>query len=250
MREYMYKPLLIRIIVLALFKGMVILLLTYLTFDDGKDSSFLRMSLGGISIQRSVHLIYVGLYALPDFLFCIFAGLFYVQELKNNFVYIFLRTNNRKLWWRKAMYKTVMVIISYEVAFIVFFLFLCGIFLQFSIGITGICNSEMAGIVICDIMKLLLLVLSVNAIFLRFSEIVTVYAAFLFLTVPVIVTGILYDMDSMWQLSVKIIPFHWGNYNYIVQADLTPFYMIPAMMIICIVIYLAAREYLKKYELV
>lgn len=149
-----------------------------------------------------------------------------------------------KIWLRKFTAITVQMILVYE-AGTVLLLFPAGRYLQADMEIPA---GEFAILVLCQFVRLAVVVILCNMLLLRFREMAAVYANLLVQAFPLFLVGLLYDANGAWDLAVKYIPFNWCNYNYLTQVQLDPFVMLCMSAALGGILYLYSEKLFYDYE--
>lgn len=220
------------------------MLLCYLYLNKGSYTNFWMLMLGGIEVRKSMYILYVVIYIFPDFLFyyCICSR--YITQLKENYVYIFVREKNIKNWLQKFVVISLLDIILYEII-TTGILFLAGKCLQEKLAIQAL---GFIIIILCNVIKLVFIVIFCYILLIKFNEIISVYANLMAQALPVFFTGVLYDIDKKWEMAIKYIPFNWCNYNYMMAANIKPVAMLCLLFILTGIMYLYLEKLFSNYE--
>lgn len=240
---------LIRLILI--FAGTHFLLSLYYAYLSlGNDfimhKDFLKMLMGGIQVSDSGNLFYLILYLLPRCLFFLYVTNGFMKDLKTNFLYIFLRTKKRETWLRGVIEKTAISVLIYEFAY-------ATIIVAVKICMwKNVCFSiqQFMEMIVMEALQLFMLALFSNMLLLFFSETTSVFGTLLEMSVPTLVTGIVYESNGRWQLPAKLILFNWGNYNYMDLCNMNMIITNLLIIVACTVIYMVSAWKIKNYELI
>lgn len=228
----------------------VLLSLYYVYLCLGNDflaqESFWRIWMGGIRAEDSANLFYMILYLFPRWLFCLYVANSFMKDLKTNFIYIFLRTRNRGIWLRKTILKTAASVLYYEFFFICCALAL-KIFIQSPVRFSV---SEFIEMSAMESLQLFMLALFSNLLFLFLSETLCIFGTLLELSVPTLVTGIIYENNGTWQHPAQWIPFNLGNYSYVTACHLQPALVFLGITLFCAMLYFIGIWRIDRYELI
>ena len=240
---YMNKPLLLKTVCLALVKCCAVLCCFALI--DNQKIPLVNVVFGGITVEESNNLVYVVLCTVPEFLFCNYISNSFIKELKTNFIYIFLRETNRSKWMVKTVYKIIVCIVFYEIlSMIILFIVMC------IVSKMSVVLLDFLGMLVLYFLKMLVLAVLTNYLLLRFQETIAIFSNMLMLIVPVFATGMLFSMRGKWEQSVLLIPFNWGNYNYVTQAQYQPIIFAICLVVLYYLLYKLSEKCLKGYELI
>lgn len=76
--------------------------------------------------------------------------------------------------------------------------------------------NELVVMLMCQIIKLVIIVIFCNILLVKFNEMAAIYVNLIVLVTPVFLIGVLYDINGAWKAAVKYIPVNWCNYNYMI----------------------------------
>ena len=206
---------------------------------------FFRVLMGGLQVEDSTSFFCILLSILPSFFLCILVGNQFMQELKNNFLYIFLRTKKRSLWLNKNIQKILFSILYYEGIFIACVLLLKFLFYQ-DISIRVMAVFEM---MVMKVFQLSFIMIFSSILLLFVSDATGILITFICFALPVLITGSLYDNNGPWELAAKWIIFNWGNYNYSFAVNMNSWVYIIMIGILNVVLYMVAKRKINRYEL-
>lgn len=237
------KQFLSRIFLLAV---MNVLFSGYLFSDlnSFKNDRIIHFLFGSISVECSSNIILVMFKVIPIILFLSWVVNKYISELKDNFLYIFLRTNNRELCLKKNMVKIFISIFLYE-------LFVMLIMLIFFIApreSKEISVINLVVLLIINTLQLFMLAMISNMLVLFKSEVVCNLGNIILTTAPLVIVGALYEERKQWIIFAKWFPLNLGNYVYL-NSMKENIISILLMIVINFVLYYATAYRLKKYEL-
>lgn len=230
--------------ILALVVLRDLLLIYYFYLNKSSGVNFWRLVSGGIEVKKSKYILYAAMYTLPDFLFYYYICSKYIAQLKQNYVYIFIREKNIKKWLRKFTFVSFLDILLYE-------LVAAGILFLMATGLnekTIIKSDELIVMLICQIIKLVIIVIFCDILLVRFNEMAAIYVNLMVLVMPVFLTGVLYDINGAWKAAIKYIPVNWCNYNYMMEAGINPSVMLWLSFVLVVVMYLYLEKLFKDYE--
>lgn len=223
-----------------------LLLVYYLHLHQRREIGFWRMLLGGIEAIDGKYILYVVIYIFPDFLFYYYVSSKYIRQLKESYVYIFVRERNMKRWLREFTARSLLGILLYEIVTVVILL-LAGLVMQETLAIQV---GEFITIILCWLVKQAVIFVFCNMLLFRFHEAVSVYANLLVQAFPFFCVGVLYDIGADWEMAVECIPFNWCNYNYLVQLKINPFVMVCLSVVLGVVMHLFSEKLFHDYEAV
>ena len=215
-----------------------LMLIGYWYLSKYEEIGFWKLLFGGVEITKSKYILNVVMQILPDFLFYHYVCGKYIRELKENYVYIFVREKSLKRWMRKISAICVFNILIYEVVTVVV-LFCLGKGFHLNLIIQ---RGELLSILILQFMKLLIIVFFCNILLFKFNESVAVYANLFMQALPSFLVGVLYDAGGAWEIAVQCIPVNWCNYNYISTLHINPIIMIVLSVILVVVMYLYSEK--------
>lgn len=221
-----------------------ILMLCYLYLNPNSSISYWRLIFGGLEVETSMNILYVAIMVLPDFLFYHYISGKYIWQLKENYVYIFVREKNMVKWWRKFFCLSFQDIIIYEAATILIFLFI-GIRLQ---NYSEIQVFQFIEMVLCQLFRLIIIMTICNILLLKFNELIALFANLMIQVLPLFVVGVLYDIDGAWKEAITYLPFNWYHYNYLMELDINPLLILGWLFILEIMLYLYSEVLFKRYE--
>lgn len=221
-----------------------ILMLCYLYLNPNSSLSYWRLILGGLEAETSMNILYVAIMVLPDFLFYHYISGKYIRQLKENYVYIFVREKNMVKWWRKFFCLCIRHITIYEAVTILFFLF-TGLRLQNNFEIQIFQFMEM---VLCQLFRLIIIMTICNILLLKFNELIALFTNLMIQVLPIFVVGVLYDLDGAWKEAITYLPFNWYYYNYLMELDAKLSLILGWLFILEIILYLYTEVLFKKYE--
>lgn len=222
-----------------------IFLLYYLRMHTDSALGYWEMLLGGLQAAEGRVILFVVIQTLPDFLFYYFVG-GYIGELKDNYVYIFVRERNMKYWIRRFAVRSLSEVLFYQAA-AALLLFVAGICLQRGVFIE---LGRFAFLFLCQFVKISVFMLFCNILFFRINELAAVYADLVIQALPPFAVGVLYDMEGAWRLAVKYVPFNWCSYSYVQQAGLDPAVMLCLLMAAGMLSYWYLEKLFSNYEVV
>ncbi len=221
-----------------------ILILCYLYLNPNSSIGYWRLTLGGLEVETSMNILYVAIMTLPDFLFYHYISSKYIRQLKENYVYIFVREKNMANWWRKFFGLGVKHLIIYEVA-AVLILLISGIGLQKNIEIS---ISQFIEIILCQLLRLVIIMTICNILLLKFNEMIAVFTNLVIQVVPFFVVGVLYDIDGAWKKAIIYIPFNWYHYNYLIELNSNFFVILGMLVVFEIMLYLYSEVLFRNHE--
>ena len=198
-----------------------IFLLYYLRMHTDSGLGYWEMLFGGLQAAEGRVILFVVIQTLPDFLFYYFVG-GYIGELKDNYVYIFVRERNMRYWIRRSTVRSLGEILFYQAA-AALLLFVAGICLQDGVFIGP---GRFVFLFLCQFVKISVFMVFCNILFFRINELTAVYADLVIQALPPFAVGVLYDTEGAWRLAVKYVPFNWCSYSYVLQAGLDPAVML------------------------
>lgn len=237
------KQFLSRIFLLAV---MNVLFSGYLFSDlnSFKNDRIIHFLFGSISVECSSNIILVMFKVIPIILFLSWVVNKYISELKDNFLYIFLRTNNRELCLKKNMVKIFISIFLYEI-FVMLIMLIFFIAPRESKDISVI---NLVVLLIINTLQLFMLAMISNMLVLFKSEVVCNLGNIILTTAPLVIVGALYEERKQWIIFAKWFPLNLGNYVYL-NSMKENIISILLMIVINFVLYYATAYRLKKYEL-
>lgn len=237
------KQFLSRIFLLAV---MNVLFSGYLFSDlnSFKNDRIIHFLFGSISVECSSNIILVMFKVIPIILFLSWVVNKYISELKDNFLYIFLRTNNRELCLKKNMVKIFISIFLYEI-FVMLIMLIFFIAPRESKEISVI---NLVVLLIINTLQLFMLAMISNMLVLFKSEVVCNLGNIILTTAPLVIVGALYEERKQWIIFAKWFPLNLGNYVYL-NSMKENIISILLMIVINFVLYYATAYRLKKYEL-
>lgn len=246
MKNKINKTTLRNICVVALIHFIFSMYYSYLKIGSEliKSPDFLKLSAGGIQVEDSSNLFFLILYVAPKCLFFLWITNSFVKDLKSNFLYIFLRTSNRTKWLNTTIIKTIISVFCYEVIFMgsIIILLLCN-GLKVSAG-------DIIKVFVLEFFQMVMLALFSNGMQLFLSETACVFGTIFATAVPLIIAGVVYENNGMWEYPAKWIPFNWGNYNYMIACNLNVSVAVLCIWVACVLIYLFSKWKINKYELI
>jgi len=220
------------------------LLFYYLYLNQNQGDDFFRMLLGGIGLAESSSVLNVVIYVFPDFIFCHCICCRYIRQLKENYVYIFVREKNMKRWLKKFSVISFLDILIYKVITVII-LFLAGMVLQEKLVIQP---GGFMVFILCQCVRLAMIVVFCNLLLLKFDETVSIYANLLVQALPLFLAGVLYDMDGAWEAAVTYIPVNWCNCNYLAEIKADPVMMLCLSAVFGWMIYLYSEKLFQDFE--
>lgn len=221
-----------------------ILMLCYLYLNPNSSISYWRLILGGVEAETSMNILYVAIMVLPDFLFYHYINGKHIQQLKENYVYIFVREKNMVKWWRKFFCLSLWHITIYEAAVTLIFLFI-KLRLQNN---SEIRISQFIEMILCQLLRLIIIITICNILLWKFNEMIAMFANLMIQVLPLFVVGVLYDIDGAWKEAIIYLPFNWYHYNYLVELNINPFVILGLLGVLEIMLYLYSEILFKKYE--
>ena len=223
-----------------------LLLLYYFYMAGNGSSSFWEMLLGGIGIVESRNILFIVIFILPDFLFYFCARARCIRQLKENYVYIFVRERDMKVWVRKYAAASLLEMLLYKLATVIM---LCAI--GSALGVrTGIAPDTAVLLILAQFSRSAGIMLFCDLILLGFNELAAVYVNLFLQALPLFAVGVLYDLEGPWEMAVKCLPPNWCNYNYLVGAGIRPWPMLGLSAALGTAIYFCTEKTFKNYEAV
>ena len=206
-----------------------------------KEKNFLYVTMGGIQVSDSTNLLIVMIGRLPKFLFCTYVINYYIRELKINFLYIFLRTKKREYWLRKITLKNFISIGIYEIIFSILILVLKPMYFNMDVFLR---------MILMEYLQMMMFAVFSNMMMLFVDETLQVFIILIAIIFPILLTGVLYENNSLWKLSAKWIPFNYGNYNYMLLTKTGVILEVLMMLVVSSVFYIASVKKINNYELI
>lgn len=197
---------------------------------------------GGMKSYESQDIINVVLQVIPDFLLfslCIGRSL---SQLKDNYIYIALRERNVKVWLQKFSIAAFISIWLYEGAAV---LIMLGVCFKQGWALPGISLIPM---VLCQVMTLSVMALMCGILAWQYNESVAIYANLLLQAFPLFLVGVMYDMGGAWQMAIKCIPLNWCRFNYMMELDIQPYFMLLLSVVLAAGLYWYLKRLFKNYE--
>lgn len=234
-----------RIVLIAIIHFALAIFYSYLKLGSESigQSDSIKYLANGIAVEDSTNLFLITLYAVPKCVLLLWVINDFVDDLKTNFVYIFLRTSNRTEWLNATVIKSIISIFYYEIVFGV-----CVVALLVCKGTCGFSGKILIPLG-CEFAQMLMLALLSNTMQLYLSSTTCVFGTIFAVGIPVIITGVVYENNGMWEYLVRFIPFNWGNYNYMVTSKVNMAIMFAGICAMCILIYIILKWKINKYEL-
>ncbi len=212
--------------------------------NSSKNDNIIQSIFGSISVECSSNIILVMVKAIPMIVFFSWIVNKYISELKDNFIYIFLRTSNRENCLQKTVIKTFLSIFIYE-----FFVITTGLIIFIAPrGNREISVDNVCILLVVNTLQMFMIALISNMLVLFKSEVVANLGNIILTTTPLIVVGVLYEERLSFTNFAKWFPLNLGNYTFLnsMKENVTS---ILAMLIISCGLYFITVHKLKKYEL-
>ena len=227
-----------------------------------ESKAIIQFYFGGIFVNESCKILKLIIYMLPIILISIFIGIKLVNELKDNFVYIFTRTQNRAYWLKKIFLKDIIYITFFELISFSMFLILEGQ----AIFIDNISWSFVANILFMNWLQYLNIILLIQVISLYTKDDIGIISGLLLVIFPIILTGVLYEsgfsnanLGRYFIFNRGIYNYHYpcsvnsSHYNYIFEFislnNMNKYVSLVIQVIFMNVLYFIGRNKLKRYEL-
>lgn len=236
----MGKKILLRILFFATVKA--VMLIYYGFRNCYMETMTWELLYGGMGISESQDIINVVLQIFPDFLLfslCIGRSL---SQLKDNYIYIALRERNATVWLLKFCIATFIGIWFYEGITV---LIMLGVCLEQGWALPEISLIPM---ILCQVMTLSVIALLCGILVWQCNESVAIYANLLLQAFPLFLVGVLYDMNGAWQMAIKCVPLNWCRFNYVMELNIQPYFMLLLSVILASGLYWYLKRLFKKYE--
>lgn len=236
----MGKKMILRILFFAIVKAAMLIYYGYR--NSYTEIMTWELLYGGMKSSESQDIINVVLQVIPDFLLfslCIGRSL---SQLKDNYIYIALRERNVKVWLQKFSIAAFISIWIYEGIAVLVILSVC---LQQGWVLPEISLIPM---VLCQVMTLSVMALMCGILAWQYNESVAIYANLLLQAFPLFLVGVMYDMGGAWQMAIKCIPLNWCRFNYMMELDIQPYFMLLLSVVLAAGLYWYLKRLFKNYE--
>mgnify|MGYP004476428289 CR=1 FL=1 len=239
MKVKAYKKLWYKIFIICVVK-MVLSVFMMIIMGEKEINKLFFCVLNGMDVEQSSNLFYVMLYTLPNFIFVYYIVNTFIYELKENFVYIILRTSKYSYWWFKTEKNIIVSNIIYEV---IIFLFIG--FTYIILDSEQINYKKLILMILIDLSFRIMISLFSSVIYYISSETVEIISVLVMLLLPPLIVGMLYEMHQNWKIAIILCFLQWGNVRYLEVANMNYMVTIIEILFVCVLINVVMLLYLK-----